>query len=372
MNYKDTLFFVGNCLTLRHYPQRIPEIRKILQSGELEWEHLVLVSSQQLVLPALYIQLRDSKLLNELPADLIVHLDHLHETNSRRNKEILAQISDIIKLLNSKGISPIFLKGTAHMMDGLYRDHGERMIGDIDFLVAWEELLPAVELLGELGYYYPIPFSTDILKEIKHYPRLRNDTLLAAVEVHRQPVSKPYDRKFNFDLIDTEKRKLIHEGEAFILSDRHQIIHNMMNAQMNDKAFKERKLSLRHSYDLFLLSQRANCLQTSKDFGHYFKRLNAHIIVSHELLDRPDSLQYENNSQARRYLRQILFFINHPAWHSAFRIALYFGTRLKRYVTLPVIAIYNKAERKALIRRLGDKSWYKAHFATYKNLFIRR
>jgi hypothetical protein len=28
-------------------------------------------------------------------------------------------------------ISPIFLKGTAHLLDGMYMDIGERMVGEI-------------------------------------------------------------------------------------------------------------------------------------------------------------------------------------------------------------------------------------------------
>jgi len=37
--------------------------------------------------------------------------------------------------LNAAGISPIYLKGTGNLIDGFYEDIGERIIGDIDFLV---------------------------------------------------------------------------------------------------------------------------------------------------------------------------------------------------------------------------------------------
>jgi len=37
--------------------------------------------------------------------------------------------------LNTAGISPIYLKGTGNLIDGIYGDVGERIIGDIDFLV---------------------------------------------------------------------------------------------------------------------------------------------------------------------------------------------------------------------------------------------
>ena len=44
------------------------------------------------------------------------------------------------------------MKGTANLLDNLYVDIADRMIGDIDFLVRDEDFLPAVEIVLKLGY----------------------------------------------------------------------------------------------------------------------------------------------------------------------------------------------------------------------------
>ncbi|MCK5820406.1 MAG: hypothetical protein KAH17_00905, partial [Bacteroidales bacterium] len=164
------------------------------------------------------------------------------------------------------------------------------------------------------------------------------------------------------------KKKLELNGTAYVLSDYHQIIHNMMNVQMNDKAFASRKIYPRHIYDLLQLSHRRDPLETSVEFANYPKQFNAYLVVSSKILDNPSSINYKNDQQARRYYRQIKFFIDHPRWHSAIRIVQYLTQRLLRYITLPIKSIYDKGERKGMLKRLGDRSWYKNHLQSYRNM----
>ena len=58
MNYKETLFFIGECITLDSCPERIHKIRKCIQSGEVDWESFVWAGSNQLLLPAIYMQFK--------------------------------------------------------------------------------------------------------------------------------------------------------------------------------------------------------------------------------------------------------------------------------------------------------------------------
>ena len=39
-------------------------------------------------------------------------------------------------MLKQYNINPIFMKGSSYLIQGLYEDPAERMIGDIDFLVS--------------------------------------------------------------------------------------------------------------------------------------------------------------------------------------------------------------------------------------------
>ncbi|MBN1767042.1 MAG: nucleotidyltransferase family protein, partial [Prolixibacteraceae bacterium] len=132
MNYKQCLFFVGKCLTLDQHPERIDEVKKTIKTGAVNWENVVKLSSGQFVLPALYLQLKRNRILLELPADLVKYLEEITDLNRKRNLAILEQAKEITSILYAHKISPVFLKGVAHLLAGLYTDIAERMIGDID------------------------------------------------------------------------------------------------------------------------------------------------------------------------------------------------------------------------------------------------
>jgi len=78
--------------------------------------------------------------LSVIPEEVEHAFAEIYELNRQRNQQILKQIDDITALLNKENIQPVFLKGTANLLDELYSDVGERMIGDIDFLVTEEQL----------------------------------------------------------------------------------------------------------------------------------------------------------------------------------------------------------------------------------------
>src|SRR5574344_879239 len=100
MTYKETLFFVSKCLTLGVCPERKSEIVDQIRGGKVVWEHVVAVSSGQFVLPALFVRFQQADILNELPPDLVEHMDYLTQCNRERNTQILNQINDINQIMN--------------------------------------------------------------------------------------------------------------------------------------------------------------------------------------------------------------------------------------------------------------------------------
>ncbi|MCK3685498.1 nucleotidyltransferase family protein [Maribellus sp. YY47] len=364
----ETLFFIGKCLSLSVHPGRADEIRKVIQRENINWERVVWLGSSHYVIPALFVQFRNNGLLNELPDDLVDYLAEIYQLNLARNLSIQKEAIHITSALNSIGIAPLFLKGTAHVLDGLYSDPGERMIGDIDFLLPEKDILPAVEKLIEHGYFKFHDFDVDLMVNHRHYPRLKNHKTVAAIEIHRQPVSLKYSRKFNFEVINRDKKKLCGEGEAYVLSDRNQILHNILNAQMNDNAFVLRRIQLRNKYDLLLLSERESPLEAVIEFGYYQKQLNAYLFVASNVMGEPGQINYVNNKSVKRYYRRLLYFMNKPWMYKGNIVIHFFKARLIRYITLPIRAIYNKAEREALIWRLTNKSWYVAHLKSWGNM----
>ncbi len=363
------MYFVGKGLALSQNPSLLPELQQMIRSGTVSWEIVVWASSNQMVLTVLYNQFKKNNLLAELPDDLLEYMEDINNQNLLRNQAILIQVKDIIKCLNQNNIYPVFLKGTGNLLDGLYPDQADRMIGDIDFLVPEDQVIPCAEILvKDLGYElsYGLFDPAETLSWHRHHPTLINKSTVAAVEIHRQPVSTPFDKHFNFKLIDQEKKAINHYGKAYVLSDKHQVIYNMMNVQMNDNASYWGTILMRQSYDLLLLAQGLSPLKTAMEFGHYFRKLNLYLAVSTLVFGSPPSLGYQNTWRVKLHLFRIRILLNYSGLNRIQKVILYIVFRLGRYFSLLIRCLYDNNTRLYVYRRLKNSRWYFQHLSSYK------
>lgn len=369
MTYKEALYFTAKCLTLGHYPGKIAEVRGLIHSGIIDWELVVWASTGQFVFPALHLQLKRAGLLSELPPDLVEYMEEITGLNRERNKQIIDQAAEVATLLNQHGFTPIFLKGTANLLAGLYEDIGERMVGDIDFLVEEKDMVPVAELLIDTGYEPIDRYNPWDFKITKHYPRLVNVNRTANVEVHRQVLQIPYDKSLPNELIVRDKLALNLPFTACVMSHEHQIIHNILNVQINDFGYYYAGIFLRQSYDLFLLSRRENPLVVTQNYGKFFHRVNGYLAVSHELFDHPDCIPWQADFSAKSFLNRIKRNLDNPRWERLSHALLYLILRFSNYARVLVRITHNKDARRLLFKRLRDPKWYNAHIKSYKELF---
>ncbi len=371
MNYPEALLFIGKCLTLGQHPEKAVSIQQEIRKGRINWEQVVWMTSGQLVLPAFFLNLKKASLLGELPADLVEYMEYLTRLNRERNIQILEQIKTISALLNRHSIHPVFLKGAAHLAISLYEDVGERMMGDIDFLVEENELLQAAELLCKEGYKPLVEYYPPYHQKAKHYPRLTHAELPAALEIHRRLINPSNDSKFSAAEVMKHKQKLPGEWEACVPCTRDLIIHNALNAQINDKAYVYGVVLLRQMYDLLKLSALENPREVLEAFGNYRKLSNAWLALTSKIMDSPGGLDYTKNRQVQVFMfRFNFFFRNNRFPYKVYRIVIYLMFRICRYATLPLKAIYRKDERLGLWKRIRNPKWYKAHLASYKDFFF--
>jgi hypothetical protein len=368
MDNNETLLFIGKCLTLRYYPEKVRIIRQIIQSGDIPWEKVVWNSSNQMVLPAMFVHLKEVELLNELPSGLANYLHYLYQLNYDRNSSIINQANKITTLLNKNDIEPIFLKGTGNLLIDLYQDPGERMIGDIDILVEEENMFAASDILKNEGYFDDSIYYKGDISNMKHYPRLKNNGEVAAVEIHRQVIIPPYHRYLNSHSLINKKERLKGNSKAYSLSQKHSVIYNMMNVVINDKANYMGCILMRQSYDLFLLSQKHDISSISNDFGRFQIKCNNYIALTSKLFDNPSNINYKNNLVTRLHIKRVFMLNNYPWLSQVNYITLFFRTRFTRYLSLCTQLFYKKEVRKSIAWKLSRWSWYKSHLATYKEL----
>lgn len=363
MTYKQALYFIGEVLSLSQYPKRKVAIKKQLTASDLNWDKLVQISSGHMVFQALYLNLKRADLLGFLPKDLVDYAATLTQLNRDRNLAIINQAKALQLLLNKHHIQPIFLKGTAHLLENLYQDVGERLVGDIDFLVAKNQIQKVADTLILEGYQPKGPFILSEQDNSKHYPRLVNPNLIAAVEIHWAIIANPYKETLTYREIFEDK--LLING-FFVPSYPHQAIHNMMNTQINDSGFLKGKIMMRQFYDGFTLSFKPEVLLTLSQYKPVFYRKNLYLKLI-QLIYNAYHIQIIETKWLKFLMWRYQLSINFPKMNRLVNELTYFSVRFMHYPKTIFQAFYHKKVRLYIYRRISNRAWYGQHLRSYKN-----
>lgn len=151
---------------------------------KFNWEPIVELASTYFVLPTLYYRLRTYSLLHHLPEELAKLIEQIARINHNRNQALIEQAKAIGACLEANQIPYVFLKGMALLLGGHYHNLGERMLGDIDVLVAPEQAQKAYTVLQSCLDYEVLQHQMLIKASHHHLPRLVKKKGLAAVELH--------------------------------------------------------------------------------------------------------------------------------------------------------------------------------------------
>ncbi|WP_299122098.1 nucleotidyltransferase family protein [uncultured Tenacibaculum sp.] len=356
MTYKETLFFVGKCLTITHETKNKEIIEKELKSGNVDWDNVVKLSTSHYVFPALYCNLKRANFLHYLPNDLVEYMKHITDLNRERNQQIIAQAKEINDLLLANNITPIFLKGTGNLLEGLYEDIAERMAGDIDILIVNNDILKTVKILQSKKYYV---FDNKIPKSYgRHYPRLIHDTKICGVEIHRELLRKKHRNHLNYNLISSQ---IIQNKEKYTsLALPHKFTYNILANQVNDFGYLYRNINLRTIYDTFLFSQKLDTLKSNLSFKYHFNILNDNIALSSLLLNTNSNLKYNNTISSKKFTANV--FKNNKFRNKIISSILpfYRGLIISKQI------ITTKEYFTFFILKFFNKNWYKERFFNTK------
>ena len=266
---------------------------KKIKNGDfekLDYEKLIKITSAHLMLPALFINLKNKEYLSSIPTELNKYLKEIYKINFNRNEELIKEAKKILKIFIKKKINHIFIKGTANIFSKIYFSIGERMINDIDILVNPSQLILAKNLLNEHGYISS-KSNTYELKNAKHLPRLINNHRIFAIEIHKYPFRK---RIKNFDFNNINKNKII-QDTIHIPSINDQLINNIYNFQFNDFGSNQLKYSYKSYYDYFLINKK-----TSDKIKNYY---DSHSIKYFYLANYLDIPNFEFNLSNNKLIK---------------------------------------------------------------------
>ena len=355
MNYKETLFFIAKCLTISLEEKNRQEIEKQLKSTSIDWDAVVKVSTAHYVFPALYCNLKRADFLQYLPHELVSYMEHITAINRERNKQIISQAKDLNSLLLANNITPIFLKGTGNLLAGIYDDIAERMVGDIDFVFSIEDYSKAITILTEFGYSDVLK-TDNIYPKYKHYQRLKNDTNIAAIEIHKELLIEKYSNEFNYSFVEKDSQVI---NTITVLSYANKLNLSIIANQINDNGFYYKTMALRNAYDVFLLSKNTNAKDTVLALDKLNNPLNCFLAACYEVFNAADSLEYNNTKKAASYLSifnsQFSSKEKTKRQHNRIRILL----RVKLKFIFLYKCTFRKEYRAYLSKRVIDKIWHK-------------
>lgn len=335
------------------------QLENTISNATFNWENIVREGSKHYVIPAIYCRLKARKLLDKLPEDLLSYLELITTENRKRNSIIFKQISSISELFNLNQIDHVFLKGSALLASGCYEDNAERMLGDIDILVAPKHLKKAYRLLCDDGYYPSDQTLGNDFFEHKHLPRLKTkltDTSIAAVEVHRKLFTTHNDDLLNYQAIFNKKKQI---NTVYIPSNKHLLMHNILNFQINDYGALYNSISFRSTYDTIIIQRSYTGIKEwykSKLYKNYFK------YTSLFFEDIVIATNVKTNIFTNFYLFKLKHLKFYKNWNKLIGIIRFSPILLYRLW----LFICNKTYRKAIIT---DRNRIFNHFKSILNHF---
>ena len=228
------------------------EILNDVDIKSINFEKLITLASGHLMLPALFFNIQKKKASYLFPEDFIDYIKNIFAINKARNEILLAEAKQLSQLLVENNINHIFLKGTALLLSNVFEDIGERMIGDIDFIIQHKDEEKIKEVLEKNKYRKKDSLKLFRLFKPRHLPRRVNENKKIAIEPHLKLLDPRYRSAFN------TKRLLndFNEGLETVKTPSQSFLfdHCIYNFQINDQGFKNSKHSHRSIYDIYKLS----------------------------------------------------------------------------------------------------------------------
>jgi hypothetical protein len=350
LNYKETLFFIAKCLTISLEEKNRDEIEFILKTTDLDWDAVVKLSTSHYVFPALYCNFKRADFLKYLPSDLVEYMIHITNLNRDRNTQIIQQAQELNILMLANNIRPIFLKGTGNLLERLYEDVGERMVGDIDFLFSEEDFFNAIDILKK-DNYSKSEGELDYFQGFRHYSRLVKPANIAAVEIHNEVTIEKHRGEFNYKII-SEDTQLINDFS--VLSFENQLSLSIITSQINDYGFEFNRFSLRNAYDVFLLSKKVNTKKVISKFSKLKNPLNCFAANCNLVFGDLKSLEYDKTKEAENYQKAF----NKSLYKSKSNLKINFKLttiNLIRRFGIVCKSIFNSKNRKWLLNRIKSK-----------------
>lgn len=235
---------LGRCLC-----QADSDLADRLARPDLPWDSLLEIANRAFLTPALCVALSDERLSPIVPDGVATYLAELSRLNRLRNQRLKAQLTEIVAVLNDKGIVPVLLKGAAVLFTRSDAYATSRMVTDLDILVPPGQASAALAALAERGYrkiseHAPPPHTLgdfaraqDVGAVDLHIALLNEPTLLPVADMLARAVDCRADGQ-----------------HVRLLAPTDRVLHLLLHDLVQDQGLHNGRLNIRHLHEFAVLA----------------------------------------------------------------------------------------------------------------------
>ena len=227
------------------------EILNGIDINTINFENLIKLASSHLMLPALYFNINKKNCSCLFPDDFIAYIRNIFAINKSRNEILLSEAKELSELLFENNIKHIFLKGTALLLSNIFEDIGERMIGDIDFIIQHKDEEKIKKVLKYNKNCTPQKSGLSRFFKPTHLPRKVRENKTIAIEAHLELLEPRHRWIFNSKVLRNNFNEELKTNKtpstSFLFN------HCIYALQLEDKAFYYSNYSHRSIYDIYKL-----------------------------------------------------------------------------------------------------------------------
>lgn len=130
------------------------EIKEIINDHTLNWFEFYKYAMYHKCTTLCWNNLKkiDNELEKKIPKYLYYSIRALTESIKKQNKLYLSEVESITNTLKEKGVICIPVKG-AMLISLIYKQYGIRFMGDMDFLIKYDDVNIINSAMNEIGYY---------------------------------------------------------------------------------------------------------------------------------------------------------------------------------------------------------------------------
>ena len=275
----------------------------------VNFENLMKLASNHLMLPALFFNINKKNLSHLFPVDFIECIKKVYLINKARNEVLLKEAKELSELLYKDNINHIFLKGAALLLSNVFEDIGERMMCDIDFIIQYKDEEKIKKVLEKNKYVSKDSNHSFQVFKPKHLPRMVNKNKTIGIEPHLELLSPISRYVFNSKkLISSfkDKSKTIKIPSKSFLFD-----HCIYALQIEDRRILNSNHSHRSIYDIYKL----DCKQSLS-----IKNIKKNIIIKHFFITIDKFKIFDINSFSNlsiSFIDQLFYFISIRSFKSS-------------------------------------------------------